>query len=143
VPDPKEYRFCGYAQALAGNGVLRKGLMGCLKAGNWSEAAAEYRRSLPVTAGSSGRSDKVAVDRETILAELRRGGELSVGQILRLRVRHLSDGVVLGSKVFVNEVFLRHREKFGPRRKDGARRIRGLPLPDIRVLRDLQVRTLG
>lgn len=143
VRDPKDYRFCGYAKALAGNPVLRKGMKGCLKSGEWSEAAAEYRMSLFVTAGNSGGSDHVALERETILAELKRGGELGLGQILRLRVRHLTDGVVLGSKAFVNEVFLQHREKFGSSRKDGARRIRGLPLPDIRVLRDLQVRTLG
>ena len=143
VQDPKDHRFCGYAKALAGNEVLRKGLMSCLKPGEWSEAAAEYRMSLFVTAGSSGRSDKVALDRETILAELKRGGELSLGQMLRLRVRHLTDGLVLGSREFVNEVFIQHREKFGSRRKDGARRIRGFPLPDIRVLRDLQVRAVG
>ena len=143
VQDPKDYRFCGYAKALAGNEVLRLGLISCLKSQEWREAAAQYRRSLFVTAGSSGRSDKVALDRETILAELKRGGELSLGQMLRLRVRHLTDGVVLGSKEFVNEVFVQHREKFGHRRKDGARRIRGFPLLDIRVLRDLQVRAMG
>ena len=143
VQDPKDYRFCGYAKALAGNEVLRKGLMSCLKPGEWSEAAAEYRRSLFVTAESSRRSDKVALDRETILAELKRGGELSLGQMLRLRVRHLTDGVVLGSREFVNEVFIQHREKFGSRRKDGARRIRGAPLPGISVLRDLRVRVVG
>ena len=143
VEDPKDYRFCGYARALAGDPVLRRGLMSMVKSGEWCEASAEYRRSLWVTAGISGRSDKVALDREAILAELKRGGELSLGQVLRLRVRHLTDGVVLGSKEFVNEVFVRHREKFGPRRKDGARRIRGMRLPDIRVLRDLRVRAFG
>ena len=43
------------------------------------------------------------------------GGELSLGQVLRLRVRHMSDGVALGTRAFVNEVFTLHREKFGPR----------------------------
>ena len=66
-----------------------------------------------------------------------------MGQILRVRVRHTTDGLVLGSKEFVNEVFTQHREKFGAHRKDGARKIRGVPLDGIRVLRDLQVRTLG
>ncbi|MCW5559091.1 MAG: transposase, partial [Verrucomicrobiae bacterium] len=143
VSDPKEYRFCGYTAALSGNKMLRAGLMSCLKPESWGEAAAEYRMSLFVTAGSSGASDKVTLDRETILAELKRGGELSVGQILRVRVRHLTDGVVLGSKEFVNEMFVRHREKFGAKRKDGARRIRGVPLPGLSVLRDLQVRAVG
>jgi hypothetical protein len=60
-----------------------------------------------------------------------------------VRVRHLTDGVVSGSKEFVNEVFVRHREKFGARRKDGARPIRGVPLPGLNALRDLRVRTFG
>jgi hypothetical protein len=38
---------------------------------------------------------------------------------------------------------VRHREKFGARRKDGARPIRGVPLPGLNALRDLQVRTFG
>ncbi|MFO1459213.1 MAG: transposase [Verrucomicrobiota bacterium] len=143
VQDPKDYRFCGYAQALAGNAVLRKGLIRCLKSGDWSEASAEYRMCLYVTAGSSGRSDKVTLDREMILSELKRGGVLNLGQILRLRVRHMTDGVALGSRAFVNEVFLRHRHKFGARRRNGARRIRGIPMPDLRVLRDLRLRTVG
>ena len=50
---------------------------------------------------------------------------------------------MLGSREFVNEVFVQHREKFGPRRQNGARRIRGVPLLDIRVLRDLRVRAVG
>ncbi|MCW5557246.1 MAG: transposase [Verrucomicrobiae bacterium] len=143
VSDPKDYRFCGYTAALSGSKVLQAGLMSCLKPGSWGEAAAEYRRHLFVTAGTSGASDKVALDRETILAELKQGGELSVGQVLRVRVRHLTDGVVLGSKEFVNEMFVRHREKFGAKRKDGARKIRGVPLPGLAVLRDLQLRTIG
>ena len=55
----------------------------------------------------------MTLDREMILSELKRGGVLNLGQILRLRVRHMTDGVALGSRAFVNEVFLRHRHKFG------------------------------
>lgn len=143
VQDPKDYRFCGYAAALAGDKRLQSGLMSCLKPEGWAAAAAEYRVSLFVTAGTSGRSNKVAMDRDAILAELKRGGELSVAQVLRVRVRHMTDGVVLGSKEFVNEVFTRHREHFGAKRRDGARQIRGVTLPGLSVLRDLQVRTFG
>ena len=78
-----------------------------------------------------------------IKAELARGGELGLGQVLRLRVRHFTDGVILGSKDFVNELFVRHRDRFGTRRQDGARPIRGVPLPEISVLRDLRVNAIG
>jgi len=36
-------------------------------------------------------------------------GELSLGQVLRLRVRHMSDGMALGTRAFVEEVFTLHR----------------------------------
>ena len=143
VQDPKDYRFCGYSATLSGHPVLRKGLMSCLKPGDWKTAAADYRMGLFVTAGVSGRSDKSALDRQTILEELQRGGELGMGQILRLRVCHMTDGVALGSRAFVNEVFLQHRKKFGPRRRDGARPIRAVPLHDFSVLHNLKVCTVG
>ncbi len=55
----------------------------------------------------------------------------------------MTDGVILGSKEFVNEMFVGHRDRFGARRKDGARPIRGVPLPGIRVMRDLRVNAIG
>ena len=56
------------------------------------------------------------MDREKIKEVIAQGGELSLGQVLRLRVRHMSDGVALGSRAFVHEVFARHRDRFGPKR---------------------------
>ena len=87
----------------------------------------------------SGRSDKAVLDREQIKRVLAEGGELSQGQILRLRLRHMTDGVVLGSKEFVNEIFVLYRERFGPRRQSGARPIRGVPLGGLSAMRDLRV----
>jgi REP-associated tyrosine transposase len=139
VKDPKDYRFCGYAEALVGNKVARAGLLSFQKAKEWKKAAAEYRKRLFVGSGVAGRSDKAVLDREEIKRVLAQGGELSQGQILRLRLRHMTDGVVLGSKEFVNEVFALHREKFGAKRQSGARPIRGVPLPGLNVLRDLRV----
>jgi REP element-mobilizing transposase RayT len=143
VKDPKDYRFCGYTAALVGDSTIRKGLMSFLEPTDWTQAAAEYRLLLFVTAGSANGSDKQVLDPEVIRAELARGGELGLGQVLRLRIRHFTDGVFLGSKEFVNEMFVRYRDRFGPKRKDGARPIRGVPLPGISVLRDLRVNSIG
>ena len=136
-------RFCGYAAALVGDEAIRKGLMSFLESTEWPQAAAEYRLLLFVTAGSANGSDKQVLDPEVIRAELARGGELGMGQVLRLRIRHFTEGVFLGSKEFVNEMFARHRDRFGSKRKDGARPIRGVPLPGISVLRDLRVNAIG
>jgi len=144
VEDPKEYRHCGYAAAVAGgNGRVRRGLMSFLNGKSWSEASAEYRKGLLLRSAESGHSKKKALDREAILAALRDGGQLRPGEVLRLRIRHLSDGVVLGSKGFVDEVFERYRERFGPNRRSGARPIRAVPLPGLMSLRDLRVDTVG
>ena len=143
VSDPKDYRFCGYSRALAGNPTLRRGLMSFLANRSWNTAAAEYRMKLFTTAGVSGHSEKTALSREAIRAELDRGGSLSLPEILRLRIRHLSAGVAIGSREFVNQVFLDHRSHFGPKRSDGARPIRGVPLPHLKTLRDLRVNAIG
>ncbi len=108
----------------------------------WKKAAAEYRKRLFVGAGVAGRSDKALLDRAKIKRVLAQGGELSPAQILRLRLRHMTDGVVLGSKSFVNEMFALHREKFGLKRRTGARPIRGVPLAGLSALRDLRVSTV-
>ena len=143
VEDPKDYRFCGYAAAVAGNALTRKGLMSFQNKPTWAACAAAYRVRLFVGAGAAHQSGKVVLDREKIKEVIAQGGELSLGQVLRLRVRHLSDGVAIGMKAFVNEVFTQHREKFGPKRKDGARPIRALSCIGMTALRDLRVRALG
>jgi hypothetical protein len=85
----------------------------------------------------------VVLDKEKIKEVIAQGGELSLGQVLRLRVRHMSDGVALGTREFVNDVFARHRERFGKKRKDGARPIRALASFGLTALRNLRVRALG
>ena len=143
VEDPKDYRFCGYAAAVAGNALARKGFMSFLGKKGWGESAAAYRLRLFVGGGVTRQSGKVVIDKEKIKAVIEQGGELSLGEVLRLRVRHMTDGVVLGSKEFVNEVFELHREKFGAKRKDGARPIQALASIGLNALRDLRVRALG
>jgi putative transposase len=143
VDDPKDYRFCGYGAALAGHELARTGLMSFHGSGQWKEVSGQYRQRLFVGAGVSGASHKAVLDPEQIKAVLKAGGQLGLGQVLRLRIRHMSDGLVLGSRGFVNEVFALHRDKFGRKRKDGARPIRGVPLPGLSVLRDLRVNAIG
>jgi hypothetical protein len=67
--------------------------------------------------------------------------DLKISKLVRCRIRYFTDGVVIGSKDFVNGIFERHRERFGPKRKDGARRPRGAlggMAGEIWSLRDLQ-----
>jgi REP element-mobilizing transposase RayT len=140
VDDPKEYRWCGYGEAVGGSELARRGLASFHEAKDWGVVGREYREVLLVSGGRAGGSGKVALDAATIRGELARGGELALGQVLRLRVRYLSDGVVLGSRNYVNEVFGEFRERFGARRRTGARGMRGLAaLGELATLRDLRV----
>jgi hypothetical protein len=62
--------------------------------------------------------------------------------LLRCRIRYFTDGAVIGSREFVNEAFASARERFGTKRKDGARKLRGSAAPANSVLwslRDLRV----
>ena len=79
--------------------------------------------------------EKSQVDAE--LERLRQGGDVALGKLLRCRIRYFTDGVVIGSRGFVDEVFARTRERFGPRRKDGARKVRGAE-GQLWSLRDLR-----
>ncbi len=108
------------------------------QAGKWEEVSRLYRRlmglSLGRKAGSavlsktdegSGQTTKNTAelleseDNETVLKDL--GG----AKMLFCRIRYFTDGVVIGSKGFVNEAFAGARERFGPKRKDGARKLKG------------------
>jgi putative transposase len=62
-------------------------------------------------------------DNETVLKDL------GMAKMLRCRVRYFTDGAVIGSKEFVNEAFAGARERFGPKRKDGARKLRAEARP--------------
>ena len=82
---------------------------------------------------------KEAVEAE--LARLERGREVALGRMLRCRVRYFSDGAVIGSRAFVDEVFTRCRERFGRQRKSGARKLRGkaaVAAGTLWCVRDLQ-----
>ncbi|MCC5842256.1 MAG: hypothetical protein JJT96_19225, partial [Opitutales bacterium] len=52
------------------------------------------------------------------------GGELTRIDELRCRVRYFTEGVVIGSKAYVDRWFAEHKGWFG-RRKTGARRVPG------------------
>ncbi len=61
--------------------------------------------------------------------------------MLMKRVRYFTDGAVIGSKECVDSCFDKARERFGPKRKSGARRLRGAAAGAADVIwtaRDLQ-----
>lgn len=143
VSDPKDYRFCGYAEAVAGGALAREGLMSLGRPGGWAEVAAAYRQELFVRAGAVGQAGKRVLDSERILKVLAQGGQISRGEALRLRLRYLSDGLALGSGEYVEGLFQEYRRWFSRGRRSGGRPLRRLPFGELRTLRDLRVRRYG
>ena len=151
VKDPADYRWSSYGEAIGGgskgNGkTARAGLVRVLRAHQgigadadiWTNGVSrEYRKLLmagavekPVeSVGRDGKSItktlRKGMSKEEVERELERDGEIPLGKVLRCRVRYFTDGAVIGSKEFVNEAFASARERFGPNRKTGARRMKG------------------
>ena len=151
VKDPKDYRWCGYAEALGGSRRAQRGL--CKAIGKpvdgWQSAgAAEAYRCLLFDEGrevKDAQNEKVVergVNVEKAREVLAQRGKLSTAELVRTKVRYFSDGAVLGSKAFVEGVFEAQREQFSPKRKNGAKRITESEAP-FYTLRRLRVRPLG
>ena len=90
----------------------------------------------------SGPEQRVEVVRrglgkEAVERERKRGGQMGRFEMLRHRLRQATEGLVWGSKEFVNAVYALRREMFGPKRKDGARKIRGTAGDELWTMRDL------
>ncbi|NLT69576.1 MAG: transposase, partial [Verrucomicrobiaceae bacterium] len=76
---------------------------------------------------------------------IRARGALPLSEVLRHRVRYLSDGAVLGTGAFVDGIFEREKERgrASPKRESGAREMRGAAWGVLRVMRDLRKEVLG
>lgn len=143
VQDPKDYRFCGYASAVAADKEAQAGLAKFAKGSSWTEQHANYRMQLFGTAGVSGHSGKAALSGEQIRAEIQRGGKLPLCVLFRVRVRYMTRGAVLGSRIFVDEIFQKYRKHFGAKRQSGAREMKGGDWGGMTVLGALRREVFG
>ena len=116
VEDPKDYRWCSYAEAVAGDEAARKGVARCAtgkEGAPWRRVAKDYRLALfgageEVVAGGSaeGRTKaRPGFSKRKVEAEFARGGKLPLPVLLRCRLRYFSDGVALGGKSFLESFF--------------------------------------
>jgi len=128
VEDPKDYRFCGYAEAVAGNLASREGLNFVLGTKTWRSGQGAYRQML-FGRGSGPQAKGRELSLDKFKQVMKAKGELPLTAVLRCRVRYFSDGAVLGSRAFVQE-HLSHYQKLSGRRK----RTQPRPLPEIESL---------
>lgn len=151
VKDPAEHRWSSYGEAVGGGnkGNGKKAREGLVRAyfcdqgvgfdtGKWQEVSRLYRRlmglaiarkpgSADVFQSAKGHGQTTKNTAEFLESEDNESAlkDLGTAKMLRCRIRYFTDGAVIGSKEFVNEAFSSARERFGQKRKDGARKLRG------------------
>ena len=148
VQDPKDYRYCGYAEALGNNSAARYGLQMVMQSlgtdTSWERARDMYRKLLYIQGqekglDAEGKPITCGFSRAQVEEVLRTGGKLPLYVILRCRIRYFSDGLALGSREFTEHVFGKYRDQFGSRRKTGARPMKYGNWGNLFTLRDLRM----
>jgi len=143
VEDPKDYRFCGYAEAVVGHGNACAGLrwIWADRAGEGAtDGALQCHRSLIFGKGGDPWTMKGRVMRreQVVRALEEQDGVLPRAAVLRCRVRYFTDGAILGSAEYVRGFVdaVRHSEK--RKRPLRANRLKGARWGDLAVLRSLR-----
>ena len=148
--DPKDYPHSSYGGAFRGNEEAQKALCRLMQAAmggdmpEWSTVQAEYRQRLYIQGLQKGLDPQGQPIRKGFTPEeveqvLKAGGRLPMHELLRCRIRYFSDGLAFGSQAFVDSIFDRYRDRFGPKRRTGARPMRFGDWPGLCTLRDLRL----
>jgi REP element-mobilizing transposase RayT len=147
VQDPKDYRWCSYAEAVAGG---RKALSALYTITNEHRLHEQNlpgsSQRLPSAArvlsgyrvwlfgqgeevrdghGSDSQVRRKGIKREFVEQVRAEDGKLTLAETLRHRVTYFTAGVALGRRAFVDEFFEARRDQFDARRKHGARAMKG------------------
>ena len=113
--DPKDYRWCGYGEAMGGSKRARRGLnrVQQMPLDDWERSTKErvsgaerYRmllfgKAVERTDHSTGRTLRKGVKPENVYEVRAKDGRLNRYEMLRYRIRYFSQGRVLGGKAFV------------------------------------------
>jgi putative transposase len=141
VDDPKDFRFCGYGEAVAGNGPAQTGLRSVIGGDSWRDTQELYRQTLFGTGASvKTHASRLSVDDfNRVIADK---GKLPLATVLRCRVRYFSDGAVLGSRAFVQSHLSTYQRKTGRRSRTVPRQIPHVAdWGDLTTLRGLRQQT--
>ncbi|MCC5807930.1 MAG: hypothetical protein JJU00_16505, partial [Opitutales bacterium] len=101
-----------------------------------------YRKLLYGEAARTRRGAGAAVELEEAWAVERGGGKLSLAELLRCRVRYLTDGAVIGGKAWMEAWLRANAETYG-KRKTPPKRMRFADWGGLCSLRDLKKDVIG
>jgi len=143
VEDPKEYRFCGYAEAVAGDKQALRGLHQIWL--DYHLPALKAHRLLIFGKGSSPWTHKgKVISRKAAVKVLEdQEGELNRATMLRCRVRYFSDGAILGSAEFVRGFTDSWQPGKGRKYPPKVNEMRGAAWGDLAVIRGLRRGVFG
>lgn len=145
VEDPKDYRFCGYAEAVAGEKEAKQGLIRI-----WSDRGAKRIDSalrahrLLIFGKHASDAHLSQAKRSAALKVLdQEDGCLPKTTLLRCRVRYFTDGAILGSAEFVrgfSGVWQAERKRKYPPR---VNLLKGADWGDLAVIQGLRARVFS
>lgn len=139
--EPQQYTFCGLGEAVGGGVAARRGIERIVSSADesvtgWADAFTMYYERILMYA--EVRSNPSLQGWRSEDQPESAGNQAALDGFVRLlcRCRYFTDGQVIGSRDFVEQFFAEHRERFGPRRNSGARKVRG-GWRDVFAIRDL------
>ncbi|MGJ8651743.1 MAG: transposase [Opitutaceae bacterium] len=138
VEDPKEYRFCGYAEAVAGDKLALTGLR--VIWADHHQSPLKAHRLLIFGKGSSPwtHEGKLISRKRAVKVLEEEQGELSKAAMLRCRVRYFSDGAILGSAEFVRGFTDTWQAERGRKHPPRPNSMRGSGWGDLAVIKGLR-----
>lgn len=141
--DPKEYRWSGYGEAVGGGGQeARGGIKAVSGHEQWEAAHGEYRKWM-YGIGEGSRGGKRCFSQEEVGRVSGLDGRLRLEELVRLRVKYLVEGGILGSREYIERWYRAHRGERKLKREFGSRRMKGGEWGELRVFRDPRGRLIG
>jgi hypothetical protein len=143
VDDPKDYRFCGYAEAVVGNTAAGAGLLHVWADGiekhTVADALQAHRTLIFGKGGDPWEVKGRVMDRAKVAKVIEdQDGVLPRAAVLRCRIRYFTDGAILGSaeyvRGFVDVLQIESKRKHPP--KPSA--LKGAAWGDLSVIRNLR-----
>ena len=147
VADPKDYRWCSYAEAVAGGRKAVAALYTITREHRVHELQPTGgQKRLPAAAkvlasyrtwlfgqgeevrdghGTGSQVLRKGINPEVVEQVRAQGGKLTLAETLRCRVKYFTRGVALGRREFIDGFFDARRDRFGSRRTKGAKPMRG------------------
>jgi REP element-mobilizing transposase RayT len=138
--DPKDYRFCGYAEAVAGLKEAKSGLIHI-----WSDHGAKRNDSalrahrLLIFGKHASEAGLPEMTRQRALNVLEKeDGQLPKAVILRCRVRYFTDGAIFGSAEYVRGFTVAWQMERGRKHPPKVNVMKGSDWGDLCVIRCLR-----